>query len=103
MPTIKKLARVVNTGLQNEPEYYALQIIETNRIFQFSEIKCVLETGTALILETPLNDNDLHQPIIQKILNQGHIINVSYFEPEAEQMQTDQWRNNLNADLTLHF
>jgi hypothetical protein len=103
MATIKKLARVVNTSIEGEPQHAALQIIETNRIFQFSEVKYILEGGSVIQLETRMNDNDLYQPTIQKILNQGHTIEVSYFEPTEGQLSPDQFRYNMDIDLTLHF
>lgn len=90
MEAIKRLARVVNMGMAGEPEHAALQIIETNKVFEFSEVKFVYEDGTTVLLEERMNDNDLNQHIIRKILNkQEHTVMLSYFEP--------------NEDVTLYF
>ena len=89
MEAIKRLARIVNMGMAGEPEHAVLQIIETNKVFEFSEVKFVYEDGTTVLLEERMNDNDLNQNIIRKILNQGHTVTISYFEP--------------NEDVTLHF
>ena len=51
------LAKIVNSGLDGEPQHICLQI-ETNKIFEFSKI----------IGET-IEDNDISHPIIQRILN----------------------------------
>ncbi len=61
--------RVVNKGLAGEPEHAVLQSAETNAIYEFSNI--VGET---------VSDNDLTHPIIQRILNNGHIVQASIDE-----------------------
>ena len=55
--------RIVNKGLEGEPEYAVLQNPETNVVYEFSNI--VGET---------ISDNDLTHPIIKQILNNGHQI-----------------------------
>jgi hypothetical protein len=70
------LAKIVNRGLEGEPQHICLQI-ETNKIFEFSKI----------IGET-IEDNDISHPTIQQILNNGHQINISFDE---------------NDNVTLHF
>ena len=91
MELIKKLARIVNTGLEGQPQHVALQIIETNKIFEFSEVKFIYEghNGKTIMLSERMNDNDLNQPIIRRILNQDHNVMLSYYEP--------------NDDVTLLF
>ncbi len=61
--------RVVNKGLAGEPEHAVLQSAETNAIYEFSNI--VGET---------VSDNDLTHPIIQQILNNGHVVQASIDE-----------------------
>ncbi len=61
--------RVVNKGLAGEPEHAVLQSAETNAIYEFSNI--VGET---------ISDNDLTHPIIQQILNNGHVVQASIDE-----------------------
>ncbi len=61
--------RVVNKGLAGEPEYAVLQSTETNTIYEFSNV--VGET---------ISDNDLTHPIIQQILNNGHVVQASIDE-----------------------
>jgi hypothetical protein len=61
--------RVVNKGLAGEPEHAVLQSAETNLIYEFSNI----------VGETIL-DNDLTHPIIQQILNNGHVVQASIDE-----------------------
>lgn len=89
MAAIQKMARIVNTAIEGEPQYTAIQIIETGKIFEFSEVKFIMENNLTSILKERLNDNDLEQPIIRRILNQGHTIMISYYEP--------------NKDVTLLF
>ena len=61
--------RVVNKGLVGEPEHAVLQNPETNVVYEFSNI--VGET---------ISDNDLAHPIIQQILNNGHVVQASIDE-----------------------
>lgn len=89
MAVIQKMARIVNTALEGEPQHSAIQIIETGKVFEFSEVKFIMENNLTSILKERLNDNDIEQPVIIRILNQGHNVMVSYYEP--------------NKDVTLHF
>ena len=61
--------RVVNKGLAGEPEHAVLQNPETNAIYEFSNI-----------VGESISDNDLTHPIIQQILNNGHVIQASIDE-----------------------
>lgn len=61
--------RVVNKNMAGEPEHAVLQNIQTNSIYEFSNI----------VGETIL-DNDLAHPIIQQILNNGHQIQAEVSE-----------------------
>lgn len=91
MAAIQKLARIVNKSAEGEPEHAVLQIIQTNKIFEFSEVKFIYEgeSGKTIMLSERMNDNDLTQPIIRRILNQNHTVMLSYYEP--------------NDDVTLLF
>jgi hypothetical protein len=89
MAFVKKLARIVNTAIEGEPEYAAFQITETNKIIQFSEVKFVVENNIARLLNERMIDNNIVQPLIKKILNQNHTVTISYYEP--------------NKDVTLYF
>ena len=82
-----QLARIVNTGLAGEPQHIALQVIDTLKIFQFSQFKYVNEGGETR--EVSLIDNNLDQPEIQIILNNGmHKVEITFDE---------------NDNVTLHF
>jgi hypothetical protein len=70
------LAKIVNRGLEGEPQHICLQI-ETNKIFEFSKI----------IGET-IEDNDISHPTIQRILNSDHTVNITFDESD---------------NVTLHF
>lgn len=70
------LAKIVNRGLAGQPEHICLQI-QSNKIFEFSQI-----IGENIL------DNDITHPTIQRILNEGHEINISIDE---------------NDNVTLHF
>jgi hypothetical protein len=72
-----QLAQIVNRAFSGEPEHICLQIIETNKIFEFSQI-----------VGEDITNNDILHPTIQRILNQGHQVNVSFDE---------------NDNVTLHF
>jgi len=61
--------RLVNRGLLGEPEYIVLQNPETNSIYEFSNI-----------VGEFISDNDLTHPIIQQILNNGHVVQASIDE-----------------------
>ena len=77
----KKIARIVNTGLEGQPEHPALQIKDNLQIIQFSEIKFVNENGSLRPLA--LVDAVLDQPEILHILNvlqPRHEVEVSFDE-----------------------
>jgi hypothetical protein len=61
--------RIVNKGLAGEPEHAVFQNIETNTVYEFSNI--VGET---------ISDNDLTHPTIQQILNNGHQVQAEVAE-----------------------
>jgi hypothetical protein len=61
--------RIVNKALAGEPEHAVLQNPETNAIYEFSNI-----------VGEPISDNDLTHPIIQQILNNGHVVQASIDE-----------------------
>jgi hypothetical protein len=82
-----QLARIVNTGLAGEPQHIALQVIDTLKIFQFSQFKYVNEGGETR--EVSLIDNNLDQPEIQIILYNG--------------TQTVEIAFDENDNVTLHF
>ncbi len=69
--------RIVNKGLAGEPEHAVFQNIETNAVYEFSNI--VGET---------ISDNDLTHPTIQQILNNGHQVQAEVAE---------------DGTVTLHF
>jgi hypothetical protein len=72
-----QLVRIVNKGLENEPQHACFQNKETNEIYEFSQI-----------IGEDINDSDLSHPIIQTILNNGHEVSISVDE---------------NNNVTLHF
>jgi hypothetical protein len=83
----KQLAKIVNKGLAGEPENVVLQIIDTLKIFEFSQIKYVDEAGT--IRNVELLDDTLNQPEIEHILNDmGHVVHITFDE---------------NDNVTLYF
>ena len=83
----KRLAKVVNRGLVGEPQNVVLQIIDTLKIFEFSQIKHVDEAG--VIRDVTLIDDTLDQTEIQHILNNmGHDVNITFDE---------------NDNVTLYF
>ena len=69
-------ARIVNVALIGEPEHAVLQL-ESTKIFEFSNI-----------VGESINDGDLGHPTIQRILNNGHTVQITY---------------NENDEVTLHF
>jgi len=82
-----QLAKVVNRGFENEPQHICLQIVETLRIIEFSEIMWIFENNAARL--PSLIDNDITQPEIKHILdNMEHEANISIDE---------------NDNITLHF
>jgi hypothetical protein len=81
-----QLARLANKGLAGEPENIVLQVIDTLKIVNFSQIKNVIENGETK--EVSLLDNNLNQSEIQHILNSDHVVNITFDE---------------NDNVTLHF
>jgi hypothetical protein len=71
-----QLARLANKGLAGEPENIVLQVIDTLKIVNFSQIKYVIENGETR--EVSLLDNNLNQPEIQHILNTDHIVSITF-------------------------
>jgi hypothetical protein len=61
--------RVVNKSMVGEPEHAVLQNIETNSVYEFSNI-----------VGESIGDNDISHPIIQQILNNGHVVQASIDE-----------------------
>jgi hypothetical protein len=83
----KQLAKIVNRGLAGEPQNVVLQVIDTLKIFEFSQIKHVDEDG--VIRDVSLIDDTLDQPEIQHVLrNMGHDVNITFDE---------------NDNVTLYF
>jgi len=75
----KQLAKIVNKGLAGEPENIVLQVIDTLKIIEFSQIKHVDEAG--VIRDVTLIDDTLDQPEIQHILrNMGHDVEITFDE-----------------------
>ncbi len=72
----QQLARLANKGLAGEPENIILQVIDTLKIVNFSQIKYVIENGESR--EVSLLDNNLNQPEIQHILNTDHIVSITF-------------------------
>ena len=81
-----QLARLANKGLAGEPENIVLQVIDTLKIVNFSQIKNVIESGETR--EVSLIDNNLNQSEIQHVLNTDHVVNITFDE---------------NDNVTLHF
>jgi hypothetical protein len=81
-----QLARLANKGLAGEPENIVLQVIDTLKIVNFSQIKNVIENGETK--EVSLIDNNLNQSEIQHVLNTDHVVNITFDE---------------NDNVTLHF
>lgn len=83
----KQLAKIVNKGLVGEPENVVLQVIDTLKIFEFSQIKHVDESG--VVRNVALVDDTLNQPEILHILNNmGHDVQITFDE---------------NDNVTLYF
>jgi hypothetical protein len=82
----QQLARLANKGLAGEPENIVLQVIDTLKIVNFSQIKNVIENGETR--EVSLLDNNLNQPEIQHVLNTDHVVSITFDE---------------NDNVTLHF
>jgi len=83
----RQLAKIVNKALVGEPENIVLQVIDTLKIIEFSQIKHVDEAG--VIRDVILIDDTLDQPEIQHILrNMGHDVDITFDE---------------NDNVTLYF
>lgn len=82
----KQLARLANSGMAGEPENIILQVIDTLKIVEFSQIKYVIENEQSR--EVSLTNNNLSQPEIQHILNSDHVVNITFDE---------------SNNVTLHF
>ena len=77
----KQLAKIVNKGLAGEPQNVVLQVIDTLKIFEFSQIKHVDEAG--VIRDVTLVDNEFNQAEVQHILNaMGHVVDITFDEDE---------------------
>jgi hypothetical protein len=82
-----QLAKIVNRGFENQPQHICLQILDTLRIIEFSEVKWIFENNASRFVS--LEDNNIYQPEIKHILdNMGHEVNVSIDE---------------NNNVILHF
>lgn len=82
----KQLARLANKGMAGEPENIILQVVDTLKIVEFSQIKYVIENEETR--EASLTNNNLDQAEIQRILNSDHVVNITFDE---------------NDNVTLHF
>jgi hypothetical protein len=82
----KQLARLANKGMAGEPENIILQVVDTLKIVEFSQIKYVIENEQSR--EVSLTNNNLSQPEIQHILNSDHVVNITFDESD---------------NVTLHF
>jgi len=83
----KQLAKIVNKGLAGEPENIVLQVLDTLKIVEFSQIKHVNEAD--IVRDITLIDNNLNQPEPQHILNNmGHFVEITFDE---------------NDNVTLYF
>jgi hypothetical protein len=80
------LARIVNRAYAGEPQHICLQIIDTLKIFEFSQIKYVIENEETK--EIALTDNNLDQIQINRILRGDHTVNITFDE---------------NDNVTLYF
>ena len=83
----KQLARLANNGMAGEPENIILQVVDTLKIVEFSQIKHVDEAGS--IRDVTLVDNEFNQSEVQHILNNmGHTVDITFDE---------------NDNVTLYF
>jgi hypothetical protein len=77
----KQSSRIVNKGLAGEPQHLVIQVIDTLKIFEFSQIKHVNESD--VIRDVTLVDDDFNQPEILHILNSmGHVVDITFDENE---------------------
>jgi hypothetical protein len=77
----KQSSRIVNKGLAGEPQHLVIQVTDTLKIFEFSQIKHVNESD--VIRDITLIDDELNQPEILHILNaMGHVVDITFDENE---------------------
>jgi len=77
----KQSVRIVNKGLAGEPQHIVIQVTDTLKIFEFSQIKHVNESD--VIRDITLVDDELNQPEILHILNaMGQTVDVTFDENE---------------------
>mgnify|MGYP000176532731 CR=1 FL=1 len=77
----KQSSRIVNKGLAGEPQHLVIQVTDTLKIFEFSQIKHVNESD--VIRDITLVDDELNQPEILHILNaMGQTVDVTFDENE---------------------
>jgi hypothetical protein len=72
-----QLARIVNKSTSIDFQHACLQNVQTNAVYEFSQI-----------VGDTITDGDLSHSTIQRILNDGHQVNISVDE---------------NNNVTLHF
>ena len=78
----KQSSRIVNKGLAGEPQHLVIQVTDTLKIIEFSQIKHVDEAG--VIRDVTLIDDTLDQPEIQHILrNMGHDVTITFDENDT--------------------
>ena len=68
--------RIVNKSLIGELEHAVLQNVNTNTTYEFSQV-----------VNYTIADNDISNPIIQQILNNGHTVQSEI----------------IDGNVTLHF
>jgi hypothetical protein len=77
----KQSSRIVNKGLAGEPQHLVIQVTDTLKIFEFSQIKHVNESD--VIRDITLVDDELNQPEILYILNaMGQTVDITFDENE---------------------
>mgnify|MGYP000497939767 FL=1 len=77
----KQSSRIVNKGLAGEPQHLVIQVTDTLKIFEFSQIKHVNESD--VIRDITLVDDELNQPEILHILNaMGQTVDITFDENE---------------------
>lgn len=79
-------AQIVNRALPGNSEHSCLQNISTLEIYEFSQIKFTQDGQVTT--EESLEDSDLSPFCIQRILNNGHKVQLSI---------------NENNEVILHF
>lgn len=79
-------AQIVNRGFAGEPEHICLQTLDTLKIYEFSQIKHTIDGE--VVTDESLTDNDMSPFCIQRVLNNGHKVQISISE---------------NDEITLHF